>query len=36
MKMEPVGFEFATGEQAREGLLYPPEAGFIRRPAYGG
>ena len=24
--MAPAGFEFATGEQAREGLLYPPEA----------
>jgi hypothetical protein len=26
MSMEPVRIEFATGEQAREGLLYPPEA----------
>jgi len=25
-KMEPMGFEFATGEQAHSGLLYPPEA----------
>jgi len=24
-KMEPMGFEFATGEQAHSGLLYPPE-----------